>query len=54
MEIDDAIEQDACQTCGSSPSGRATLRVVPTFFFGLLWFLREIFLATASLRFRTK
>jgi len=30
------------------------IAAMTTFFFGLLWFLREIFLATASLRFRTK
>jgi hypothetical protein len=38
----------------SIPIALLFIAAMATFFFGLLWFLREIFLATASLRFRTK
>jgi hypothetical protein len=38
----------------SIPVAVLFIAAMTTFFFGLLWFLREIFLATASLRFRTK
>jgi len=38
----------------SIPIAVLFIAAMTTFFFGLLWFLREIFLATASLRFRTK
>jgi hypothetical protein len=38
----------------SIPIALLFIAAMTSFFFGLLWFLREIFLATASLRFRTK
>jgi hypothetical protein len=38
----------------SIPIALLFIAAMTTFFLGLLWFLREIFLATASLRFRTK
>lgn len=38
----------------SIPIALLFIVAMTTFFFGLLWFLREIFLATASLRIRTK
>jgi hypothetical protein len=38
----------------SIPIALLFIAAMTTFFFGLLWFLREILLATASLRFRTK
>lgn len=38
----------------SIPIALLFIVAMTTFFFGLLWFLREIFLATASLRIRTE
>lgn len=38
----------------STPIALLFIAAMTTFFFGLLWFLREIFLATASLRIRTE